>query len=54
MIVSVALLSACETWVEEEEQEEEEAVGVAAAAKGDTYRRLCYGLRIIFMITIKN
>ena len=46
MIVSVALLSACETWEEEEEEE--------AAVTGDTYRRLCYGLRIIFMITIKK
>ena len=47
MIVSVALLSACETWVEEEE-------AAAAAGTGDTYRRLCYGLRIIFITTIKK
>jgi hypothetical protein len=46
MIVSVALLSACETWVEE--------AAAAAAGTGDTYRRLCYGLRIIFITTIKK
>jgi hypothetical protein len=34
MIVSVALLSACETWVEEEE-------AATADGTGDTYRRLC-------------
>jgi hypothetical protein len=39
MIVSVALLSACETWVEEEE-EEEEAIRLTLIVD-------CYGLRTI-------